>query len=160
MAEGVVVELEAVEVEQAEHLRLGRAASGRRELEVLAERAPVAEAGERVRQRLALGGREQAGVLAHAESEPDEHEQERQRREVDRRRGDAAEVAVAERDHDAPPPTGRDRDAPLRPGGRAAVRARRRLDARRRARHAERPEHVEHPLAAVPGCNWIVSAIA
>ena len=86
VAEDVVVGLEAVEVEQREPPRAPAAASSSASDERAHQRAPVAEAGQAVGQRLVARALEQPRVLAQADREP-QHEQERDReREVDRRR--------------------------------------------------------------------------
>ena len=88
--EDVVVGLEAVEVEQREPPRAARLGLLQRVGERAHQRAPVAEAGEAVGQRLVAGALEQPGVLAQADREP-QHEQERDRqREVDRRAAERA----------------------------------------------------------------------
>ena len=108
--------LEAVEVEQREHVRLARVRGRHGRLEALAQRAPVAEPRECVRERLALRAREQALVLAQRQREPYEHEQQRQRGDVDGRRRERADMVVAERDRDGDQRRQRrDREHPPRP---------------------------------------------
>jgi hypothetical protein len=69
VAERVVVGLEAVEVEQREHVAVaGHVEAGSR-LEVAHQRAPVAQPGERIRGRLELALAQHAQVLAEGEGE-------------------------------------------------------------------------------------------
>ncbi len=95
MAEGVVVRLEAVEVEEHERPRLAFERAIELVLEIDEELAPVGEPRERIRQRLVAAGLQQLGVLAEAESRSgqNEHdrpagENERERVNVNLRRGD------------------------------------------------------------------------
>ncbi len=94
MAEGVVVVLEAVEVEQGERDRR----LGDRLREGLVERAgqcaAVAEAGERVGQGLAARGVQHADVLAERQRQADHHEDQRRGGERDGQRVEVAHRAV------------------------------------------------------------------
>ena len=69
MAEGVVVELEAVQVEERKHQGMVLRCARDRALEVPCERPPVGQTGKRVRERLVTGDVKHLGVLTESEDQ-------------------------------------------------------------------------------------------
>ena len=99
VAEGVVVGLEAVEVEEHEH---GGGAAGERRLEVDHQLAPVPDPGQRVGLGLDARGGEEVELVAERDAHPGDHGQDRRGRQDDGGRVQALELAVdedRERDH-------------------------------------------------------------
>ena len=90
VAEGVVVVLEAVEVEQDEHERVGVVGLGQHALEVAGQRAAVAEPGQRVRHRLVARRAQDRDVVAEGQHQPRHHRDEREGGQRDRERVEAA----------------------------------------------------------------------
>ena len=94
VAERVVVVLEAVEVEQHQHERLGGRRARQLALERARERAPVAEAGQRVGLRLLARRAQHRDVVAEGEHRARHHRHQRRGGEPDR---DQVEVARGSR---------------------------------------------------------------
>ena len=94
MAEGVVVVLEAVEVEQHEHDRAGVVGVGHELGELAQERAAVAEPGQRVGQRLVARGAQHRDVLAEGQHQPRHDRDQRQRAQPHRDRVHVSQAAV------------------------------------------------------------------
>ena len=111
----VVVVLEAVEVE-AGRAPLGRSRRRAASLEVVHHRAPVAEPGERVADRLVAHGPQQRRVLAEAEHQPDHHG--RQRRDGERGRDRAERSLDSSQTRIASAVAGEERGKGDRAGGR------------------------------------------
>ena len=107
VAERVVVLLEVVEVEQQQRRRLAALALGERLVEVDHQRAAVAEPGQRVRRRLALGLAQQPQVLGEAGGDAHEHQHERGDGERGRALAERLDPAVDQH---------RERSAPAAPG--------------------------------------------
>ena len=95
VAERVVVLLEAVEVEDAEH-DLGARPLGEDVLEIGHERTAVAQAREPVDERLAPARAQHPEILVVRHRQPDEHRDEGGRREPEREQVDLREVVVHE----------------------------------------------------------------
>jgi hypothetical protein len=103
VAEGVVVALEPVEVEEQHQLRCGRGRVGRFAREVRQQRAPVAKARERVAIGQLGARRDQAQVLARRRQQPCQHRHERRRGEPRQSASDALDAPVHEdADRDQP----------------------------------------------------------
>ena len=94
VAEGVVVVLEAVEVEQHEHERAGVVGLGQHRLEVAGQRAAVAEPGQRVGHRLVARRAQDRDVVAEGQHQPRHHRDERERGQRDRERVEVGQAAV------------------------------------------------------------------
>ncbi len=103
--EAVVVGLEAVEVEQREQDGTLRRRPGGQPVEIGEQRAPVAQAGERVRRRLDLADAQRAEVLVEGQREADDGRGDRGRRQPQRELVQPLVVVVdqqAERDQREP----------------------------------------------------------
>ena len=98
MTEGVVVELEAVQVVNREETRLGCRAFLERALEVGDEAPPVAETRESIGDGLVAHQPEDLGVLAEGEPGPNHDAQERRAREDRGEEVQPVELVVAEDD--------------------------------------------------------------
>ena len=146
VAEGVVVVLEAVEVEEHEHDRARVVGLGQQRGELARQRAAVAEAGQRVGQRLVARGAQHRDVLAERQHQPRHHRDQRQRGE---RHGDRVEVGQAAVDQHRQA----DRAEPERHGDEAQPVGRRRAAARPAGCHdGERDQQQpERPADVVPG---------
>ena len=91
MAEGVVVLLEAVEIEEREQQRLVRSRRGESRIQIVQQGAAVAQARERIRERFLAAGGQQQRVLARQALGAPEVVPEGDQQQEDR----AAEPAVA-----------------------------------------------------------------
>jgi hypothetical protein len=127
MAEGVVVVLEAVEIEDCEHdRRLGRGLL-HRVVERPRQRAAVAQSGQGVGERLVAGRAQHADVLAEGQRQPDHHEHQRRGGETDGEEVEVAERAVDKQLERDGAGGQRRRDQPQRVGAGAGATRRRRL---------------------------------
>src|SRR5262249_11408292 len=96
VAEGVVVSLEAVQVEDDEQPRLGDGGAAERVVELRHQLAPVAETGERVGHCFQLRQLEEHPVLAEGDGEPDDDRGQRGDGEGQRERVEALEMVEHE----------------------------------------------------------------
>jgi len=95
MAEGVVVPLEAVEVEDHQQAAW-RVRSVEQAIEIRQEPSAISETGQRVGDRFVPGELEEPAVLAEGHCEPDDDREQRRRRQAEGEQVDPVEVVVDE----------------------------------------------------------------
>jgi len=96
VAEGVVVGLEAVQVEQQQGERALQRRAGEVALEIGHQAAPVAQPGERIHQGLLAAGGQQPRAVAEGHRHPQHHEAERGGGQAECHDAQAREVVVGE----------------------------------------------------------------
>jgi hypothetical protein len=145
--------LEAVEVEQHEHQRLGRRGLRQPALEHARQRAPVAEPGQRVGRRLLARRAQHRDVVAEREHRARHHRQQRRGGEPDRHEVEPGHASV----HEQRQPAGAEAQRHDDPA-QALVGHDRGRGARRLPRRGADRQHPEPPAGVEPAARHVTGA--